>query len=352
MPPGRLQGFTFLCYLVINRKPDAKPNPEHMLAEKLKHCNTMLLMNKNLGDPGYFQWVFIFLFSFIIQTTYAQNVPSNSVLKGADNIAGQINQIGDEAKAKYAENIDNPYIPTKINKEYTFETAQTMLTKSLKKYVNYYYASKVPAYKNLSENFTIKNIKNPEVTKYHILFTGGENHSEDTVYINYKDIINRQIIYYVKVTDGGFYMPYVKIGDHLLTCGGKEFADLIFYMQHQYAVKSYEEDLENFKTLASNYQKLSVKPEMSEEQRKLIVQGNTMNSVLNYDEAMAYYDKAIALNPLSSPESYYNYALIAALAEKYELAILNMKKYMLLLPEAEDLREAQDKIYEWEAMIQ
>jgi tetratricopeptide (TPR) repeat protein len=76
-----------------------------------------------------------------------------------------------------------------------------------------------------------------------------------------------------------------------------------------------------------------------------------MNEKMNYDQAINYYDQAIAINPLSSPNSYYNYALIAAVAEKYELAVLNMKKYLLLLPNAEDARSAQDKIYEWETFI-
>jgi len=144
-------------------------------------------------------------------------------------------------------------------------------------------------------------------------------------------------------------MPYVKIGDHLLTCGGKGVADLIYYMQHRYAVKYYEEDLESFNRIAASYQNLSEKPEISEEQRKLFIQGNTM-AQSNVDDAITYYDRAIALNPISSPTSYYNYALIAAMAERYELAILNMKKYILLLPNAEDLRAAQDKIYEWEVL--
>ena len=312
----------------------------------------MILLIENLRVRCHFCWFYIFLFFFFIKTSYAQNVQSSPVLKVANNVADQINKIGDEAKAKYAENIDNAYIPHQINAELSYEAARLELIEALKKYTNYYYASKVPAYRNLSSNLTIKNIKNGNVTDSCIMFTSGkDNHSKDTVYINYKDIINRQIIYYVKVTDGGFYMPYVKIGDHLLTCGGKGVADLIYYMQHQYAVKFYEQVLQSFKTIAPDYQKLTEKPEMSEEQRKLFVQGNAISAQLNYDNAMVYYDKAIALNPISSPVSYYNYALIAAVAERYELAILNMKKYIMLLPDAEDLRSAQDKIYEWETFI-
>lgn len=41
-------------------------------------------------------------------------------------------------------------------------------------------------------------------------------------------------------------------------------------------------------------------------------------------------------------------ALIAAEMKTYSYAILNMRKYLLLMPDAEDARKAQDKIYEWE----
>ena len=54
-----------------------------------------------------------------------------------------------------------------------------------------------------------------------------------------------------------------------------------------------------------------------------------MNDKLDYEDALVYYDKALTLNPVSYPAGYYNYAIIASLAEKYELAILNMKKYLL-----------------------
>lgn len=52
-----------------------------------------------------------------------------------------------------------------------------------------------------------------------------------------------------------------------------------------------------------------------------------------------------------NPEAYYNMALNAAEMKTYYYAILNMRKYLLLMPDAEDARKAQDKIYEWEINI-
>jgi tetratricopeptide (TPR) repeat protein len=287
-----------------------------------------------------------------ISPVSGQNDKANFLMQSANEAAEQINKIGDEAKAKYAENIDNPYIPSKVNPAYKIEEVEALLMRDFKKYVNYYAASKVPAYRDTNTDFTIRKINNGEVTNEYVRFTSGnENHFKDTVTIFFKDILSSRIIYYVKVTDGGFYMPYVRFKNHLLTCGGKEIADLLFYMQHHYAVKYYEEDLESFRSVATKYQISSEKPAMNEEQRKLFVKGNAMNKQLDYEDALMYYEKAFSLNPVSYPEGYYNYAIIASLAEKYELAILNMKKYLLLLPNAPDGVSAQDKIYEWEAII-
>ena len=42
--------------------------------------------------------------------------------------------------------------------------------------------------------------------------------------------------------------------------------------------------------------------------------------------------------------------LLFADYKNYMYAIFNMKKYLILLPDAEDARAAQDKIYEWELL--
>ena len=304
------------------------------------------------SGSGFFFLLFTCLLFIVNCPLRSQNISPNAVQNNTNAAVEQINKIGDEAKAKYAENIDNPYIPTRVNPEYDLETVKETLIRALKKYVNYYAVSKVPAYKNTGSNLTMRNIKNGEVTNDYIRFTSGQdNHSKDTVTIYYHEILNYWISYYVKVTEGGFYMPYVKVKDHLLTCGGKEMADLLFYMQHQYAIRYYEQDLVNFTTVAEKYRTLTEKPTLSAEQRKLFVQGNVMNDHLDVETALIYYDKALQLDPISYPEGYYNYALIAASAERYELAIVNMKKYLLLMPDAQDAVAAQDKIYEWEALM-
>ena len=109
--------------------------------------------------------------------------------------------------------------------------------------------------------------------------------------------------------------------------------------------------LDLFEKTASEYRALKVKPPISEEQRKYIVQANAFNEKRMYNEAIRSYEQAIALDQTAYPAAYSNLALLSAQVKQYDNAIYQMKKYLLLAPDATDARGAQDKIYEWEAEI-
>jgi len=105
-----------------------------------------------------------------------------------------------------------------------------------------------------------------------------------------------------------------------------------------------------FEPIAAQYRALKVKPPVSEEQRKYIVQANLFNQQKMYDKAIELYNKAIDLDQTAYPAAYSNLALLSAQIHKFNTAIYYMKKYLLLEPEASDARGAKDKIYEWEAL--
>lgn len=106
-----------------------------------------------------------------------------------------------------------------------------------------------------------------------------------------------------------------------------------------------------FQPLAAQYRAMSPKPAVSEEQRKYVVQANSMAQDKQYARAISLYSKALGVNPLSFPAAYFNMALLEAQQGNILGAILNMRKYLLLVPDAEDARSAQDKIYEWQAKV-
>jgi tetratricopeptide (TPR) repeat protein len=266
-----------------------------------------------------------------------QNI-SNASVNYQNSIANELE------KYKY-----EPYVPTRIDPAINDAVyVKNRIQKILREYV-IDRGKDNPSYKNEVTSFTLKSLHNEEVTDDYIRFTSDKkNDYRDTVTIYFRDVLNSRIEYFTPFRNGE--TCYTKIGCHKFCCCLREFPDLLFYMQYYYGKRFYIEELEKFRQVADYYQTLVEKPTISEEQRKYIVQANALNDNKDYTGAIQYYDKSIAVNPLSYPAGYYNLALIASLAGNYSYAILNMKKYLLLLPNAADAREAQDKIYGWEAL--
>lgn len=132
----------------------------------------------------------------------------------------------------------------------------------------------------------------------------------------------------------------------LAQCVAEEFRLLQLPMSKQ----QQEQALVSFRAVAEQYRAMQVKPQVSEEQRRFIVQANALTQKRDFAKALALYEQALAVNPFSYPAAHYNMALISAQQGRYSTAIISMKKYLMLVPEAEDARAAQDKIYEWEAL--
>lgn len=111
-----------------------------------------------------------------------------------------------------------------------------------------------------------------------------------------------------------------------------------------------EKEYAAFLEQAARYNSLQVKPPISEEQRKFIVQANAFNERKEYAKAISLYRKAIEVDPVAYPEAYFNLALLSAQMQRFQPAIRYMKQYLQLESDAKDARGGQDKIYEWEAM--
>ena len=179
---------------------------------------------------------------------------------------------------------------------------------------------------NLSKKikYTFLCANKQEITIVEYSFLGGSSYT--------MDIPNLQVIWQTK------NLEYAK-----------KLADDLVYFQHMKELVSVKND-NQFNSLVAQYRALKIKPAISEEERRYIVQANAMVQSKNYNKAIELYEKAIAMNP-TNPMSYNNEALILAMVGQYSSAINRMKKYLMLVPEAEDARAAQDKIYEWEAEI-
>ncbi|MCW1149224.1 hypothetical protein [Flavobacterium lacisediminis] len=124
-------------------------------------------------------------------------------------------------------------------------------------------------------------------------------------------------------------------------------------------------ELKDFEKEYSEIDNILKNQPVSENQRKYIVQANALAKEKKLFDAITQMKKALEINKFNFPDAYYNLSLLSIQSyENYEEirlpdsaerclidAIFYLKKYLILMPNAEDARKAQDKIYEWEFKI-
>jgi tetratricopeptide (TPR) repeat protein len=98
------------------------------------------------------------------------------------------------------------------------------------------------------------------------------------------------------------------------------------------------------------YTKLAAAPPLPELARKYKVEAETYYQDKNVAKAIASYGKLNGVAPWF-PEAYFNRALLEGEEQQYAAAIADMGIYLKLMPNAEDARAAQDKIYIWQAKL-
>jgi len=103
-----------------------------------------------------------------------------------------------------------------------------------------------------------------------------------------------------------------------------------------------------FQEEARKYRELPVKPVLPEEARKYAVQGDFAVEKKNLAAAVDRYADALKVAPWW-PEGHFKRGGILAQLDRYGEAVAEMKKVLLLAPDAKEARDAQDNIYKWES---
>lgn len=106
-----------------------------------------------------------------------------------------------------------------------------------------------------------------------------------------------------------------------------------------------------FQDVVTKYQSANPKPEFTEEARKYKVQAEFAEQEKRTDQAVELYGKALAIAPWWA-EGHYKLALVLAETKQYRNAMIEMKRFLLLAPDAPEARSAQDKIYQWEIVAE
>jgi len=129
----------------------------------------------------------------------------------------------------------------------------------------------------------------------------------------------------------------------------RQFLNALYSLKHKKFIQvNLTEELSRFEVKAEQYRNSNPKPELTEDARKLVIQAVTLAKDNNFTEAVKLYKQAIDIDE-TIPEAHFNLALVYGKLEDYDYAIAEMKKYLMLVPNAKDARAAKDKIYEWEA---
>lgn len=112
-------------------------------------------------------------------------------------------------------------------------------------------------------------------------------------------------------------------------------------------IGSEKENEARFQEALRGYQKAAVKPQLPETARQFMVQAEGAVRDKEYQDAADLYERALAITPWW-PEGHFNLALVLSETDDFDRAIVEMNRYLALVPNAPDARAAQDKIYDWQ----
>ena len=106
--------------------------------------------------------------------------------------------------------------------------------------------------------------------------------------------------------------------------------------------------LDDFQQKTSAWRALSTKPEISEEVYKDRLLAEDALKKRDLPGAVTYYEAGVTSDPTWA-QGWYNVALVYAELQDYSDAAGCMKHYVILVPDAPDVRAAKDNIILWEA---
>lgn len=108
-----------------------------------------------------------------------------------------------------------------------------------------------------------------------------------------------------------------------------------------------DKDFATFSAAAKPWRKMPVKPALPEGVQKYRVMAEDAFKNKEFEKAADYYEQGLEIEPLW-PQGQYNAALLYGEIKDYENAVLHMKRYLELVPDARNAETVREKIYLWE----
>ena len=107
----------------------------------------------------------------------------------------------------------------------------------------------------------------------------------------------------------------------------------------------------SFQAQAQAYRDAATKPELPEAAREFKVRAETAVAEKLFFDAVEGFDRALQIAPWW-PQGHFNVALVLGELKTYGLAVEEMERYLQLVPEAANARQAKDKIYYWRGKLE
>jgi len=152
----------------------------------------------------------------------------------------------------------------------------------------------------------------------------------------------------ISLTGGGLLAFFWKSQDE-----AQGFVDAVVAMKYYSSKQALADDsaaFADFQEKAKVWQALSQKPPLPDEARRFRVLADDAVQNKDFDKAANYYEQGLAIEPMW-PAGQFNAAVIYGELKLYPMAVVHMKRYLALKPDAQDAKADQDKIYIWEEKV-
>jgi len=147
-------------------------------------------------------------------------------------------------------------------------------------------------------------------------------------------------------TDGDPGAYFFKWSDTSAHSNARDFAMAWYVLAHAREVVDPAQEAA-FERVAQSYRTASVKPLLPEEAVRYKVKAEAAVRQKRFDDAVDLYGQALSI-ALWWPQGHYNRGLILGEIGDHEEAVVELKRYLKLEPDAANARAVQLKIYEWE----
>jgi tetratricopeptide (TPR) repeat protein len=124
----------------------------------------------------------------------------------------------------------------------------------------------------------------------------------------------------------------------------EKFADA--FNRLLYAARQ-DEEFAVFSAAAKNWRENPVKPSLPDNLQRYRVMAEDAFMNKDFEKALDYYEKGLAIEPLW-PQGQFNAALLYGEIKDYGAALLHMRCYLELVPNAKNAKAAREKMYLWE----